>query len=129
MKANIILAIVLVLGTICVVFQRQVVNFLFRYCALGKLLDRLGTCFLSRHEKELSKQEERIRNATEEELLAQWLSIVKEHAGNYNEICTVPEKLSENLPEELLKSIPLNLTYTPLSSVYMSIAFEPDESL
>ena len=103
MKANIILAIVLVLGTICVVFQRQVVNFLFRYCALGKLLDRLGTCFLSRHEKELSKQEERIRNATEEELLAQWLSIVKEHAGNDNEICTVPEKLSENLPEELLK--------------------------
>ena len=103
MKANIILAIVLVLGTICVVFQRQVVIFLFRYCALGKLLDKLGTCFLSGHEKELSKQEERIRNATEEELLAQWLSIVKEHAGNYNEICTVPEKLSENLPEELLK--------------------------
>ena len=67
MKANIILAIVLVLGTICVVFQRQVVIFLFRYCALSKLLDKLGTCFLSGHEKELSKQEERIRNATEEE--------------------------------------------------------------
>ena len=103
MKANIILAIVLVLGTICVVFQRQVVNLLFRYCALGKLLDRLGTCFLSHHEKELSKQEERIRNATEEELLAQWLFIVKEYAGKYNEICSVTEKLSKNIPEELLK--------------------------
>jgi hypothetical protein len=103
MNANIILAIVLVLGIICVVFQRPVVNFLFRYCALGKLLDKLGTCFLSRHEKELSKQEERIRNATEEELLAQWLSIVKEHAGKYNENCAVPEKLSKYLPEELLK--------------------------
>ena len=94
MKANIIFAIVLVIGKICVVFQRQVVNLLFRYCALGKLLDRLGTCFLSHHEKELSKQEERIRNASEEELLAQWLSIVKGHAGKYNEICAVPDKMS-----------------------------------
>ena len=99
---NIIFAIVLVIGTICIIFQSQVVNYLFRYCAFGKLFDRLGKCFLSRHEKELSQREELIRNATEEELLAQWLSIVKEHAGKYNEICAVPERLSNNLPEELL---------------------------
>ena len=103
MRANIILAIVLFIGTICILFQRQVVNILFRYCALGKLLDKLGMCFLSRGEKELSQREERFRNASEEELLPQWLSIVKEHAGKYNETCAVPDKMSKNLPEELLK--------------------------
>lgn len=48
----IILLIILFIGTLCVVFQRPIVDFLFRYCSFGTLLDKLNGAFLSRDEKE-----------------------------------------------------------------------------
>ena len=52
----IILLIILFIGTLCVVFQRPLVDFLFRYCSLGSLLDKLNGAFLSHDEKERLKQ-------------------------------------------------------------------------
>ena len=68
MTATIILAVVLIAGTFCVIFQKQVVDLLLRFCALGKLMDKLNSCFLSRQEKEAVRREEYLRNAPAEKL-------------------------------------------------------------
>ena len=79
----IILLIILFIGTLCVVFQRPLVDFLFRYCSLGSLLDKLNGAFLSRDEKERLKQEREFRNATPEELQPRWLAVFDRFAGKY----------------------------------------------
>ena len=53
-----LLLIILFIGTLCVVFQRPIVDFLFRYCSFGTLLDKLNGAFLSRDEKERLKAAE-----------------------------------------------------------------------
>ena len=68
MTATIILAVVLIAGTFCVIFQKQVVDFLFRFCSLGRLMDKLKPCFLSRQEKEAVRREAYLRNAPPEKL-------------------------------------------------------------
>ena len=97
----IILLIILFIGTLCVVFQRPLVDFLFRYCSLGSLLDKLNNAFLSRDEKECLKQEREFRNASPEELRPRWLAILDKFAGKYPESQEIPESLRENLPQEL----------------------------
>jgi len=96
-----ILLIILFIGTLCVVFQRPLVDFLFRYCSLGSLLDKLNGAFLSRDEKERLKQEREFRNASPEELQIRWLAILDKFAGKYPESREIPESLRENLPQEL----------------------------
>ena len=48
MTGIIILLLILFVGTLCVVFQRPLVDFLFRYCSFGTLPDKLNDAFLSR---------------------------------------------------------------------------------
>ena len=97
----IILLIILFIGTLCVVFQRPLVDFLFRYCSLGSLLDKLNGAFLSHDEKERLKQKREFQNATPEELRPRWLAILDKFAGKYPESQEIPESLRENLPQEL----------------------------
>ena len=77
----IILLIILFIGTLCVVFQRPLVDFLFRYCSLGSLLDKLNGAFLSRDEKERLKQEREFRNAPPEELQTRFPQQNRERAN------------------------------------------------
>lgn len=98
---HIILLLVLLGGTLCIVFQRQIVDFLFRFCKLDKLLDKLGTCFLSKQEKERSQQEVFFRQASPEELQTEWDSILTRYAGKYNHAYTIPKHLEECLSNEL----------------------------
>ena len=98
---NTLLLIVLLLGTLCIIFQRKTVDFLFSHCRLGKLLDKLGTCFLSRREKERSRQEDLLRKASPEELQTEWHSILAKYAKKYKKPHTFPNHLEECLPDEL----------------------------
>ena len=91
MTATIILGVVLIVGTFCVIFQKQVVDFLSRFCALGKLMDKLNSCFLSRQEKEAVRREEYLRNAPPEKLREEYRDILAAHAGKYPD----PEPLFE----------------------------------
>ena len=98
---HIILLIVLFAGTLCIIFQRQIVDFLFRFCKLGKLFDKLDTCFLSKQEKEHSRQEAFFRQASPEELQTEWNSILTRCAGKYTNAYSIPQNLEECLSNEL----------------------------
>ena len=99
MTATIILAVVLIAGTFCVIFQKQVVDFLFRFCSLGRLMDKLNSCFLSRQEKEAVRREEYLRNAPPEKLQEEYRDILAAHAGNYPALLSEVQRSS--LPIEL----------------------------
>ena len=101
MTATIILAVVLIAGTFCVIFQKQVVDFLFRFCALGKLMDKLNSCFLSRQEKEAVRREAYLRNAPPEKLQEEYRDILAAHAGKYPDLAPLSEAQRFGLPAEL----------------------------
>ena len=98
---HIILLLVLLMGTLCIIFQSKIVDYLFRFCKLGKLLDKLGTCFLSKQEKERSRQEAFFRQASSEELQTEWNSILTRNAGKFNHAYTIPQNLEDCLSNEL----------------------------
>ena len=101
MTATIVLVVVLIAGTCCVIFQKQVVDFLFRFCALGKLMDKLNSCFLSRQEKEAVRREAYLRNASPEKLREEYRAILAAHAGKYPEPAPLFEAQNSSLPAGL----------------------------
>ena len=101
MTATIILGVVLIAGTFCVIFQKQVVEILFRFCALGKLMDKLNSCFLSRQEKEAVCREEYLRNASPEKLQEEYRDILVAHAGKYPDPVPLSEAQYSGLSAEL----------------------------
>lgn len=101
MHGNIILIIVLIVGTICVVFQKQITDALFRYCALGKLLDKLGTCFSSEQEQETARLEVYFQNAAPKELQAEWRAVLAAYAGKYNDVAEIPQTPFQGFPDDL----------------------------
>ena len=101
MYGNSILIIVLIVGTICVVFQRQFTDILFRYCALGKLLDKLGTFFSSKQEQETARLEVYFQNAEPKELQAEWRAVLAAYAGKYNDAAQIPKTPFQGLPDDL----------------------------
>ena len=101
MTATIILGVVLIAGTFCVIFQKQVVDLLLRFCALGKLMDKLNSCFLSRQEKEAVRREEYLRNASPEKLQEEYRAILVAHAGKYPDLAPLSEAQHTGLSAEL----------------------------
>ena len=101
MHGNIILIIVLIVGTICILFQRQITDAFFRYCAFGKLLDKLGICFCSKQEKETACLEVYFHNAEPKELQAEWRAVVAAYAGKYDDAAENPQTQFQGLPDDL----------------------------
>ena len=101
MTATVILGVVLIAGTFCVIFQKQVVDLLFRFCALGKLMDKLNSCFLPRQEKEAVRREEELRNASPEKLREDYRAILAAHAGKYPDPVPPSEAQFSGLTAEL----------------------------
>ena len=101
MYGNIIIILILIVGTICVVFQRQITDILFRYCALGKLLDKFGTCSSTKQEKETARLEVYFQNAESKELQAEWKSVLDTYAGKNNDAAEISKTQFQNMPDDL----------------------------
>lgn len=91
------------IGTIILIFQNQVINFLFKYCHFEKMAD-LDIYFLSANEKERKKYEQYVLSASPKELKSDFDKIISECAGKYNNRTrTVAQsEVIRKLPQEII---------------------------
>ena len=81
--ATIILLVVLVLGTIAIIFLRPLIDFLYKH-GLEKLFDKADHFSLSETEKARGQKERRFLEASPEALQSEFEVILSTHAGRYS---------------------------------------------
>jgi len=81
---NTLLMIVLVVGTLSVIFQKQIVDFLFEHCGFDKMID-LDNYFLSATEKRRKKEMRQLLDTPPGELQLPARKIVEKCGKKYDE--------------------------------------------
>lgn len=99
---NTLLIVVLTIGTLGVIFQKQIVDFLFRYCNFDKMMD-LDRFFLSASEKRRKREMQQLLEKSPDELRLQTAQIVEKCGKKYNEslrLSASPEMMAK-LPADV----------------------------
>ena len=99
--ATIILLVVLVLGTIAIIFLRPLIDFLYKH-GLEKLFDKADHFSLSETEKARGQKERRFLEASPEALQSEFEVILSTHAGRYSHKKQIPHEIALLLPADLL---------------------------
>lgn len=81
---NTLLIVLLTIGTLAVVFQKQIVDFLFQYCNFDKIMD-LDNYFLPASEKRRKKEMQQLLEKSPDELGLQTTQIVEKCGKKYDE--------------------------------------------
>ncbi len=88
--------IILLCGTLCIIFCDQIMGVLFKYCHLDSLCD-LDRFFLSKTEREIKKEQEFFLSASPSELLPIYNEIIKKYSR---------QSLSKNKNIQIFKCLP-----------------------
>lgn len=98
---NTCLIIILILGTLVIVFQNNFVVFMFRKLHLSHFFDWINLLFLNKIERECLLRISGLKRESQESLKEQCDNIIKKYAGKFSDNRPAMEKLVKFTPVEI----------------------------